>query len=189
MEMLEAYEKALDNSGRIVRGIRPHHLGRPTPCAGWLAGDLIGHLIGVTLVYGAGGLQADEKLQPAEIGSDPGWAYALAAKTSLDTFAAAGAMDAMFRLPVGEVPGSAALALAVAEAAVHGWDLAVATGKSPTIDAGVAELVLAEIRPILTPDVRRGPQPMFGPEVPVATEAHASDRLVGFLGRNPVTRG
>lgn len=185
MELLSAYEKALDNSGRIVRGFRPHHLGRPTPCEAWDTTALLGHLIGVTLMYGVGGLSADEALQPAEIGSDPGWAYTLAAKTALETFSASGAMERTFRLPVGELPGSAALSLALVEAAGHGWDLAVATGKSPTIDAGVAEVALDVLRPIVTADFRLGPDALFAPEVPVPADASPSDRLVGFLGRRP----
>lgn len=185
MEMLAVYEKALDNSGRIVRGIRPHHLSRPTPCAEWDVMALLGHLIGVTLMHGAGGLSADEAFQPADIGSDPGWAYALAAKTALDTFGAEGAMDRTFRVPMGELPGSAVLGLALAEAAVHGWDLARATGKSPTIDAEVAEAALVALGPIVTPDHRLGPGAFYGLEVAVPADASASDRLVGFLGRRP----
>ncbi len=185
MEILGVYEKALDNSSRIVRGIRPHHLSRPTPCAGWDVRALLSHLIGATLMYASGGLSDDEVLQPAEIGSDPGWTYALAAKATLDTFSAPGAMERTFQLPMGALPGSAALGLALAEAAVHGWDIAVATGKSPTVDSGVAEATLTALRPIVTPEFRLGPHALFAPEVPVSAEQSPSDRLIGFLGRQP----
>lgn len=183
MEMSAVYEKALDNSGRILRGIRPHHLSRPTPCAEWDVRALLGHLIGVTLMYGAGGLSSGEVFAPAEVGDDPGWAYALAAKTALGTFSAPGAMERTFRLPKGEVTGSVALGFASTEAAVHGWDLAVATGKSATIDSDVAEALLVFHRALPAGQIR--PAARFAPEVAVDAGASASDRLVGLLGRRP----
>lgn len=185
MELLDVYEKGLDTSGRIVRGIRVHHLDRMTPCTGWDVRALLGHLIGITLIYGAGGLSAGEMFAPAEVGDDPGWAYGLAAKSALDTFSTPGAMERTFRLPAGEVPGSVALGLALTEAAVHGWDLADATGKSGTIDSDVAEALLAFHRSVAATEFRLGPDAMFGPEVPVDAGRSESDRLVGFLGRRP----
>lgn len=185
MLLLAVYERSLDDSGRIVRAIRSHHLGNETACAGWNVYHVLGHLIGTTLIYGAGGLSADEELVPAEIGSDPGWTYALAAKTALDTFSAPGAMEQTFRLPVGEVPGSVALGLAMTESAVHGWDIATASGKSGTIDADVAQALLEFHRSQAAPQWRVGPNAMFGPEVPLGADASPSDRLVAFLGRRP----
>jgi uncharacterized protein (TIGR03086 family) len=185
MEMLAAYEKSLDNSGRILRGIRMHHLSRPTACEGWDVHTVLAHLIGTTLMYGAGGLAPNETLEPADIGSDPGWTYALAAKTALDTFGADGAIDRTFRLPVGEVPGRIALGLAATEAAVHAWDIATASGKSGTIEAEVAESLLAFHTEHGAPEWRQGPDAIFGPEVLQPSAAHPSDRLVAFLGRQP----
>lgn len=185
MELMGAYEQSLDSSGRIVRSIRSHHLGRETACEGWNVYDVLGHLIGTTLMYGAGGLSDGEQLESAEIGSDPGWTFALAAKTALDTFAAPGAMEQTFRTPAGEVPGSVALGLALTEAAVHGWDIATASGKSGTIDVEVAESLLAFHRSESAPEWRSGPGALFGPQVPVGDDASPSDRLVAFLGRRP----
>ncbi|MGH3611959.1 MAG: TIGR03086 family metal-binding protein [Pseudonocardia sp.] len=182
MEMLGLYEKALDNSGRILRGIRGHHLGRPTPCAGWDVNALLGHLISHTQMYGAGGLAAGEVFVPAEAGEDPGWAYAIAAKAALRTFSTPGAAERTFRLPAGEVPGSVAIGLAMTEAAVHGWDIATATGKSATIDSDVAEALLAFHRSAVL-EFQLGQDAAFGPEVPVDADRSASDRLVGLFGR------
>lgn len=183
METLGVYETALNNTGRILRGVRGHHLGRPTPCPGWDVSALLGHLIGQTQMYAVGGLAAGETFTPAMVGDDPGWAYTIAAKATLDTFSDPAAAERVFRLPTGDVPGSVALNLAMTEAAVHGWDLATATGKSNTIDRDVAEALLAFHRS--TPGLRHGPDPIFGPEVPTDPELSASDRLAGLLGRQP----
>lgn len=181
MEMLGVYEMALNNTGRILRGIRGHHLSLPTPCPGWDVSALLGHLIGQTQMYRAGGLAAGETFTPAEVGDDPGWAYTIAAKASLETFSEPGAAERIFRLPTGDVPGSVAINLAMTEAAVHGWDIATATGKSNTIDHDVAEALLAFHRS--SPQFRCGPDSMFGPEVSIDPDRSASDRLVGLLGR------
>jgi len=181
MEMLGVYEMALNNTGRILRGIRGHHLSLPTPCPGWDVSALLGHLIGQTQMYRAGGLAAGETFTPAEVGDDPGWTYTIAAKASLEAFSEPGAAERIFRLPTGDVPGSVAINLAMTEAAVHGWDIATATGKSNTIDHDVAEALLAFHRS--SPEFRCGPDSMFGPEGSIDPDRSASDRLVGLLGR------
>jgi len=181
MEMLGVYEIAVNNTGRILRGIRGHHLDRATPCPGWDVGALIGHLIGQAQMYAAGGLAAGAVFTPAEVGDDPGWAYAIAAKATLDTFSDPAAAERIFRLPAGDVPGTVALNLAMTEAAVHGWDLATATGKSNTIDYDVAAALLAFHR--ANPQFRQGPDPDYGPEISTGVDLSATDRLVQLLGR------
>jgi uncharacterized protein (TIGR03086 family) len=65
---------------------------------------------------------------------------------------------------------------------VHGWDLARATGQEPTLDPDLAEQLLAFARQAINDDMRA---PRIGPEVAVAADAPATDRLVAFMGRTP----
>lgn len=69
-----------------------------------------------------------------------------------------------------------------AEFAVHGWDLARATGQSTDLDPEVAQRGLDFMSAALTPD-RRGAA--FGPAVKLPEAAPVYDRLVAFAGRDP----
>jgi uncharacterized protein (TIGR03086 family) len=67
---------------------------------------------------------------------------------------------------------------------VHGWDLARATGQDSTLDAALATAALEFCRPAITDEIRAG-RGAFAAIVPVADDASPTDRLVGFLGRQP----
>ncbi|WP_163567432.1 DinB family protein [Fodinicola feengrottensis] len=81
--------------------------------------------------------------------------------------------------------GLTACVVAVAgsvEIAVHGWDIAQATGRPRPIPRALATELL-EVAPLLVAD---GDRPgLFGPRVWVTGPAAASDRLVAYLGRQP----
>ena len=81
----------------------------------------------------------------------------------------------------GEVPGSTLIGLRVVELAVHGWDLARATGQEEALDQGLCEAALATARAGLEGRPREGAP--FAPEVAVPDDAPACDRLAGDLGR------
>lgn len=185
MDMLDLYQKALADTGRIVAAGEPDQLGAATPCAAWDARALLGHILAGTEMYGAGGLAPGAVFEPAVVGADYRGAYDRAAKSAVETTSAPGAMERVFRLPPGELPGSVVLGIALTEAAVHGWDLATATGQPTTIDPEIAEPTLGFLRQIMAPEFRAGPSPYFGAEVPVGEDASPSDRLVAFLGRQP----
>lgn len=185
MDVLGLYRTSLEQTGRIVAAVETEHLGTATPCAAWDVRALLGHIIGATEMYGAGGLAAGVEFEPAVIGTDYRGAYDRAAKAALETMSTPGAMDRIFRLPPGELPGSVVLGIALTEAAVHGWDLATATDQPATIDPAIAEPTLSFLQQIMVPEFRSGPHRFFAAEVPVSPDASPSDRLVAFLGRQP----
>ena len=79
---------------------------------------------------------------------------------------------------------AAALARAGAlELAVHGWDIARASGLPRPVPAALATELLRVARQLVPSPAAR--HPLFGPPVTVPAEADPSDRLVAFLGRRP----
>ena len=94
-------------------------------------------------------------------------------------------MERAVVLPSGPTTGSQAIEVATGEMCVHGWDLAKATGHAPAADEGVAEALLASPWMALCAEVRDSDTPPFASEVQVPREMPASDRLAGFLGRDP----
>jgi uncharacterized protein (TIGR03086 family) len=72
----------------------------------------------------------------------------------------------------------------IAELAMHGWDLVVATGQQVDLDPALAEHALNWSYRVLRPE-HRGPDRAFGVEVPVPPDAPIYQRLAGWFGRDP----
>jgi uncharacterized protein (TIGR03086 family) len=79
---------------------------------------------------------------------------------------------------------------------LHGWDLARATGQDETIpDSDVRHLWdIATSLPADIVEKARTPGgfgpgiEVYGPEVPVPDDAPLQDRLLGYVGRDPVSK-
>jgi uncharacterized protein (TIGR03086 family) len=109
-------------------------------------------------------------------------AYRDSAGALLAAFRQPGVLDRVHTVPIGPVPGIAALHLRITEVLVHGWDLARATGQHAEFPEDLAEQELAFSRRKLG-DIPAGRTP-FAPPQPVPDDAPAIDRLVALLGRN-----
>jgi uncharacterized protein (TIGR03086 family) len=88
---------------------------------------------------------------------------------------------------MGSSPMPAAVVgpMMLAEFALHGWDVARATGAPYDVPAELAEAVLAAVEGVAAMGRDGG---WYGPEVPVPAEAPAFDRALGLSGRDPSWR-
>jgi uncharacterized protein (TIGR03086 family) len=75
-----------------------------------------------------------------------------------------------------------AIGIAFTDALVHGWDLAKATGQDTGMPEGLAEAAYQTIHGRLTAEQRKGG---FKPELRVANDASAQERLLAYTGRQP----
>ena len=75
-----------------------------------------------------------------------------------------------------------ALGIAFSDQLLHGWDLATSTGQETTMPEGLPEAAYSIIYGRFTDDQRKG---VFKPEVAVAPDASAQDRLLAYTGREP----
>jgi uncharacterized protein (TIGR03086 family) len=115
------------------------------------------------------------------VGGDPVKAY----RVGVDGLLAAAGADALTRshaTPLGDMPGSVLGGFTTLDIAVHGWDLAKASGQQADLGDDLADEVLAFAQQTIT-DTTRAPR--IGPEVAAGPGASATDRLVAFLGRRP----
>ena len=181
--------RACASTELFVDRVTPDDYGRATPCAAWDVRDLLNHLVS-TLVLGQALL--DDTPPPAGmapgqlpdtdlVGDDPAKAY----RQGVDSLLSAAGGDALDRVhptPLGDMPGAMLGGFTTLDILVHGWDLAMATGQPAAIEPELAESVLAFARQAFAGMPR---EPRIGPEVPVAADAPAVDRLVAFLGRTP----
>jgi uncharacterized protein (TIGR03086 family) len=177
---IEQLASALDATGRVLASIAEDQWTLPTPCTEWTVRDLAHHLVtGNDRFTSALGGRAPTTPVSAE--SDLSDAYHRSTRELLDAFGQPGALDSSVDLPIGTVPGLAALHLRITEVLVHGWDLARATGQAASFPEALAEQALVFSRAKLS-DIPAGRRP-FAPPQPIADDAPAIDRLAACLGR------
>jgi len=180
-------ERAVDYGLESLTTVTAATLTRPTPCGEWDQEALLCHVNEslAALAEGPGGCIAltgpvAHCGPPARRAQELTGAMRDSARRLLDGWHSATA-DASLRIgPAPLAPGTVALTGAV-EIAVHGWDIAESCGHHRPIPVRLA-LDLLRLAPLL---VDTGRRPLFAPPVRVPPLASPSDRLVGFLGRNP----
>ncbi|MFI9365090.1 TIGR03086 family metal-binding protein [Kitasatospora sp. NPDC053057] len=181
--VVEQIERAAATTGALIAGIGPEQWKLPTPCADWDVTALVNHLVGGIHLY-VGQLTDTDPGKAHEddwLGDDPVAAYRSAAAADLAAWRRPGALDHSVTISLGEVPGEFAATVHLTELAVHGVDIAVATGQENLLDTELLEGLLAAIRQ-LGVDPYRVPG-IFGPEAPAAEGAPVHLRLLAHLGR------
>jgi uncharacterized protein (TIGR03086 family) len=184
-DIAELHAQALDATGRIVRSVPADRWHAGTPCAGWDARALIGHLVSGNLW--AAELAAGETIEGVGtrldgdlLGGDPAAAYEKSAAAAAAVFRRPGALDAPCAVSYGPVPGSVYAGHRFLDVLVHGWDLAVATGQDYVLDPHLIQACQQIIEPQLEAFRSVG---ALGPEVAVPADASAQTRFLAMLGR------
>ena len=184
--LLDAFQVCVTWTAKVVAGLRDDHLAKPTPCEDWDVRTVAVHLIGVNRIFAsaAAGCPLGPELD-VEGRSARGLlaAYEASAADAVRAFSQPGVLDATLTVPLGSINGELALALALLDNLVHGWDLAKATGQDTAIDPQLAGAGLEVARRLVTDELRAAGA--FGPAVPVDRDASVHDRLVAFVGRTP----
>jgi uncharacterized protein (TIGR03086 family) len=175
----------------LLTSVADEQLALPTPCPASCVGDLIDHL-GVFAVRFLAAAHKDSRDRtsppPAPSGAnlEAGWRERISrdlvalADAWHDPEAWSGSTYAGgLQLPA-EVVGLVALD----ELVVHGWDVAVATGRAYEPPAPEIEAAMSFVTSFEAP--RDGT--LFGPIVPVGEDASQFDRLLGLTGRDPSWR-
>ena len=180
------YRRALLNTGRIVVGVRPEDLPKPTPCKDWDVRLLLNHIIGGNKMFAElarGGRVESSGVMDDYTLPDPGSNYLASADDVLAAWAEPGALERRVHMTFGDIPGSAAVSIHFLDIVVHGWDLARATGQDTTIEPDIAAEALDISHGLLSPELRA--TGVFGPEVELSDDHPLHDRLVAFMGRRP----
>ncbi|MGS2807946.1 TIGR03086 family metal-binding protein [Nocardia sp. MW-W600-9] len=135
----------------VVAGVGADQWDLPTPCSEWTVTQVVQHAAGDQLAYAAAlGVGPGPSYNPFDpSGSLDGSATDLV-RAAVDQTAAAWATVAddtatvPTPLPHGDLPTPVAATLAALDAAVHAWDIAVATGQpSPLTDDLATHLLTA----------------------------------------------
>jgi uncharacterized protein (TIGR03086 family) len=153
----------------------------PAPCEGWVARDVVRHLVEwlPDFFHGRAGLPRPEV---PSVDDDPLGAWAAvrdSLQAALDDPEVAGRE---FDTGMGAMTVADAMAgFGVGDVLVHTWDLARAAGLDERLDEGEVARIYAQMQPM--DEMLRGP--MFGPKVPVPDDADAQAKLLAFTGRTP----
>jgi uncharacterized protein (TIGR03086 family) len=166
-------------------GVPDDGWGLPTPCTEWTVGQVVEHatldqLLYVAALTGGPAPEGDAFRPTGELtGSVPA---ALVAAEAAFGAVEPDAEAVSVPLPPFTLPPAQAVAAAALDAAVHGWDVAVATGRPSPLTDELAAAVLPTAEGLVEPLRQWG---AYAPVVAVARDAGAADRLLGLLGRDP----
>jgi uncharacterized protein (TIGR03086 family) len=192
MELRSLMVPAVDATLEVVGGIEaewPRWRDRPTPCPDYDVHRLICHLIAWMGDRALGAAVKTPALGAPEedhdLTAEPGWfeRYARQARAAAVAWSEPAAWEGVTSLSgTAEMPAPFVGSLVFAEFLLHGWDLAVATGRKLVLGDDLAEALVEE--------VSRGAETArrynaFGPEVHVPASAPPLDRALGLAGRNP----
>lgn len=184
MDIVDLFERALDQTDAIIAGIGPDQLGLPTPCSDWDVRAVLSHLVRGNENTAAAVQGRPRNANPiAEVRADPIEAYRESAAAVKQAWRDRGLLDQSYQTPLGTLPGNVFLTLRLTDTVTHGWDLARATGQEPIFDEEVVQAALAFAEAGLNPD--RLPGGPFAPPVPVPDDLPAIDRLAAVTGRRP----
>ncbi|MGW6922086.1 TIGR03086 family metal-binding protein [Streptomyces sp. NPDC054950] len=166
-----------------MRGVSPAAWDNPAPCEGWVARDVVRHLVEwfpAFLKSGAG----VELPQGPSVDNDPVAAWTVhcdGVQALLDDPATAGKV--LSNPHIGEVPLDQAVdRFYTADVFMHTWDLARASGQEETLDPVRCARMLDGMLP-LDDVLRKSGQ--YGPRVEVPESADVQTRLLAFIGRTP----
>ena len=155
---------------------------RPAPCEGWVARDVVRHMVEWMPAFMASG-GVDLPTGPS-VDEDPVSAWTTLADGVQAVLDDPSASAAEFDVPpVGKQTVEQAIdSFLMGDVLVHTWDLARATGLDESLDQGIVSEMLAGMLPL--DDVLRT-SGHYGPRVDVADDADEQTKLIAFTGRTP----
>lgn len=155
----------------------------PAPVEGWAARDVVRHLVEWFPAFLKGGAGITLPAIPS-VDDDPvgAWtAHAAAVQALLDDPETE--TKVLSNPHTGDVPLPQAVdQFYTADVFMHTWDLSRATGQLDRLDAEFANQLFGGMEQY---DEMLRSSGQYGPRVPVPETADITDKLVGFIGRDP----
>ena len=181
-EIAERYRKVAGAFTARARAVPGDAWDNPTPCEGWVARDVVRHLVEWLPAFFFGTWDIDHAPVPS-VDEDPLAAWAAVdgvIQSALDDPEVAGRErttrmgDTTFEQTIDRI--------CTADILIHTWDLARATGGDETLDPEEVHRYVEGIEQI---DQLLRDSGQYGPRVAVPDDADEQTRLIAFLGRQP----
>ena len=176
----------------LVANVKDDALDRPTPCPAYKLGDLIEHVGGMALAFAAAGRKERNAYtemagagDASRLGDD--WRERIPRDlTALaQVWAEPEAWAGMTRIAGDDSPAAVVGLVLADELAVHGWDVARASGQAYACEPDILDAALRFLQMFASPEAPAGPEVAFGPARVLLEEAPLLDRVVGMAGRDP----
>ena len=182
-----AFLQGLDFFGAVVKVLEPADWTRPSPCAGWQARDVLGH-VGVATRFGTALLREEEPqwkpVDPpgAAVDGDPAawWSSlaepARAAVQGVD-------LDRVVDSPMGQRSIGAGLSFPALDLFVHAWDLARCAGRDVEIPAEAIAFAHSVLDAV--PEEQKRSERVFAAPAVAPPGASATQEFIAWTGRDP----
>ena len=179
-DIAERYERVTAQFTERVRAVPEEAWDNPSPCEGWTARDVVGHLTEwIPAFFGPHGVE----FPPVpSVEDDPVGAW----ETVRATIAEALADPTLATKQVATPFSTQSLAetvdmIVTGDVFTHTWDLARATGQSEALDPDQLQRMIAGVG-AMPEEVLRA-DGMFGPRIDVPADADDQTRFLGYVGR------
>ena len=181
----EALERAIAATKKTLAQVSANQLTDKTPCAEWNVSGLINHIVGGQYFFaGAAAGEAPGEDSPDFSAGDYVAAFEEGSSKCVAAFQVPGAMEKMFTLPFGTMPGVAFAGLAAMDTFTHGWDLARATGQNTDLDPELSKQLLEGAKTNISDAIRNEQGSPFGFVQSAPAGSTAADELAAYLGRS-----
>lgn len=181
-DIAERYREVAAGFTERARAVPDEAWDSPAPCDGWVARDIVRHMVEWMpgLVLGDAGVELPK---PPSADDDP-----LGAWEALND-ALQGALDdpeigaREFEMRMGRFTVERAIDMfCTGDVLVHTWDLARATGLDEHLDPDEVHRMFAGLEPM---DAALRESGHYGPRVHVPDDADEQTKLIAFTGRQP----
>jgi uncharacterized protein (TIGR03086 family) len=187
-ELVELHGHCGRRFAALVAGVRPGQWQDGTPCSLWDVRTLVHHLLYEQrwvrpLFEGQAIEQVGGRFEGDLLGGDASAWPGLVASAIEQAHAAVaqpGALDRTVHLSFGDTSGQEYVMQLTADLAIHGWDLARATGQDDTLGSLVVALMLPWTEANADLLAASG---MFGTRIDTGPDGPDDVRLLGLLGR------
>jgi uncharacterized protein (TIGR03086 family) len=163
----------------VLRGVTEQDRDRATPCAEFTCHELVEHLEQSLVQLGT---MSGTEVTVETTGTLENRLSVLAGRV-IDAWRARGTDGTVVGPGGSDMPAEFIAGILPLELALHGWDLAQASGQILRL----SDEVVAYLRELADSIVPGGRGRSFGPEVEPSPDASHLDRLAAFAGRSPVS--
>lgn len=163
-----------------VRAVPAEAWNNPSPCEGWTARDVVGHLTGwIPEFFGAQGVRF-----PAvpSVQDDPLAAWGTVLAVIADAMADSTLAGKQVETPFGTQSLAQTVDMIVTgDVFTHTWDLSRATGQDESLDSEQLQIMISGMGTM--PEEMLRAEGMFGPRIDVPDDADDQTRFLAYVGR------
>jgi len=184
---IEVLTRSHDYLREVVAAVPDGAWAAPTPCSEWTVRQVLNHARIDQQAYGlvlTGDRPDSDPFHPADaLAGDPVAELDKVLRAVAEGYAGMSPDAEQVPTPLGPMPLALAAATAAMDAAVHAWDIAVATGQSRPLPDDLAKGIWPAADRLV--DQLRDAYRVFAPAREVKGDYGRAEALLAFLGRDP----